>query len=467
MSREGMAIFRTTAAALRAERLLAGAGIGARAAAAPRELSRDCSLGVRFAWEAAERVHALLQAAGVPPVGLHPLGEGRGEPEAGTGEPAAAPEPELAAGAAGAVVVAMSGGVDSAVAAALLHQAGVPVVGVTLRVWSSGWRAHTRRADRCCSLGAVADARAVAERLGIDHAVLDCEAEFEREVIQPFLAAYLGGRTPNPCLACNSRLKFAWLRERARAWGAVGLATGHYARVTRDPVSGRYQLRRGRDPGKDQSYFLYRLTQAQLADLRFPLGELHKAATRQMALRLGLPVAGKPESQEICFAGGDYRAFLRERVAPAALRPGPMRDTGGRVLGRHAGLALFTVGQRHGLGLGTPTPRYVVALDPARDEVVVGEERELWTREATLEDLHLIAGEPPGEPLRVLAQLRSAPVAAPATLCPGPGGTARLVFEQPQRGVAPGQAAVCYAAADPELVLGGGTICGSDPAAAA
>ncbi len=254
------------------------------------------------------------------------------------------------------IVVAMSGGVDSAVAAALLCRAGYDAVGVLLRIWPSRRPADAaERFDSCCSPRAAEDARAVAAVLGIPFYALNYEAEFDREVIRPFCDDYAAGRTPIPCLACNARLKFGSLLDRARGWGAERVATGHYARAERDPRTGRYLLRRGADPRKDQSYFLYGLTQDQLARARFPVGGHTKAETRRIAADLGLPVAAKPESQEICFVPGDYREVVRER-AGAALRPGPIRHLDGRVMGAHAGLADFTVGQRKGLGIGAALP---------------------------------------------------------------------------------------------------------------
>ena len=359
----------------------------------------------------------------------------------------------------GMVAVAMSGGVDSAVAAALLARQGVPVVGITLRIWPSLRPANpAQRFDSCCSPGAVEDARGVAAALGIPYYVLNYEAEFDREVIQYFTDAYLNGETPNPCVPCNSRLKFGSLFTRARGWGATRVATGHYARVEYHPATGRYRLRRALDPRKDQSYFLYDLTQEQLAAALFPVGHLRKEETRRMAGELGLAVAGKPDSQEICFVPGDYRTYLRER-AGAAILPGTIRDTAGTVRGQHQGLAFYTVGQRRGLGIGNPSPLYVVDLDPARNEVIVGEDQELWTHEVEMSRVNLIAIARLDGPLRILAKIRYAQAAALATATPLAPGRVRLCFDEPQRAVAPGQAAVLYDVSNPELVVGGGTIC--------
>ncbi len=358
----------------------------------------------------------------------------------------------------GTIAVAMSGGVDSAVAAGLLVRAGYPVVGITLRIWPDQRPTDMdERFDSCCSPAAVADARSVAAVLGIPHYVLNYEAEFDREVIQPFAGAYLRGETPNPCVACNARLKFGSLLRRARGWGANGVATGHYARITQDPVTGRYLLRRAVDPRKDQSYFLFGLTQEQLRAATFPVGDLRKEETRQIARELGLPVAEKPESQEICFVRRDYREYLRERVG-ASIAPCASRDTRGTVRGRHPGLAFYTVGQRRGLGLGNPLPLYVVDLDPARNEVIVGEDGDLWVRDAEVVNTNLIAPPCLDAPLRVLAKVRYAHPPAPATISPQAEGHILLTFDAPQRAVAPGQAAVFYDAADPGLVVGGGTI---------
>lgn len=355
----------------------------------------------------------------------------------------------------GAMVVAMSGGVDSSVAAALLLHEGHEVVGVTLRLGSDAGEPDAAGPRRRCT--AIDDARAVADRLGIRHVILDCGPAFERDVVQYFVAAYERGDTPNPCVPCNARLKFGALLESARAWGAAGLATGHYARVDYHEPTGRHRLYRASERRKDQSYFLYALHQDQLAFARFPLGRLAKGDTRRLARDFGLPVADKAESQQVCFAAGDYRAFLRARPG-VALAPGVMRDTAGTPQGRHAGLPFYTVGQRHGLGLATSRPRYVVSLNPARNEVVVGNDSDLWTRRAELEALNLIALDRVAAPIRVLAKIRYAHEPQPATATPLSEDLLQLVFDEPQRAAAPGQATVLYDTVEPDVVIGGGTI---------
>jgi tRNA-specific 2-thiouridylase len=354
------------------------------------------------------------------------------------------------------VVVGLSGGVDSSVAAALLVEAGLEVIGVTLRVWP--WREPeeaTRRFGSCCSPETVDDARAVARRLGIPYYLLNSEREFERAVIDPFVRAYAAGRTPVPCVACNREVKFGSLLRRARAWEAAAVATGHYARITRDPETGRYLLWRGRDARKDQSDFLWPLTQPQLAAARFPVGALTKEAVREKARALGLVTADKPESQEICFIpDDDYRGFLRRR-APGAFAPGAIVDGQGTVLGRHRGLANYTVGQRRGLGLASARPLYVTALDPRRNEVVVGGPEEGGVEQLRAEDVNLIGVAALRGPLAVAAKIRHTHEPAAATIEPLADGAILVRFERPQRAAAPGQSVVFYQG---DLVVGGGTI---------
>jgi tRNA-specific 2-thiouridylase len=354
------------------------------------------------------------------------------------------------------IVVGMSGGVDSSVAAALLVEQGFDVIGVTMRVWP--WKEAddpSRRFGSCCGSEAVDDARRVARVLGIPYYVLNMEAEFDRAVIGPFAEAYRRGRTPVPCVACNVDLKFGSLLARARAWDAAGVATGHYARVTRDEAGARWLLRRARDTRKDQSDFLWPLEQAQLAAAYFPVGELDKEAVRAHARRLGLVTADKPESQEICFVpDDDYRSFLRRRD-PQMFRPGPIVDRGGRVLGSHAGVAGYTVGQRRGLGVGQGSALYVTDIDADANRLTVGPASDLESVRLTAASVNFIACEPPREPMRVEARIRHSHRPAPATVVATVAGEAEVVFDEPQRAITPGQSVVWYR---DDLVVGGGVI---------
>jgi tRNA-specific 2-thiouridylase len=354
------------------------------------------------------------------------------------------------------VVVGMSGGVDSSVAAALLVERGFDVVGVTMRVWPGAPAdGAPQRFGACCGSEAVDDARRVARALGIPYYVLNMEAEFARAVVDRFEEEYRRGRTPVPCVACNADLKFGSLLARARAWDADGVATGHYARVTRDPTSGRYLLWRGRDARKDQSDFLWPLSQAQLAAANFPVGDLEKADVRAYARRLGLVTADKPESQEICFVpDDDYRGFLRRRD-PSLFEPGPIVDGTGAVLGRHAGVAAYTIGQRKGLGLTGRAPLYVIDIDPDRNRVTVGGPGDLARDRLIATDVNFIACDPPREPVRVEARIRHSHRAAPAAVRARGDGTAEVVFDEPQRAITPGQSVVWYR---DDLVVGGGVI---------
>ena len=341
------------------------------------------------------------------------------------------------------IVVGMSGGVDSSVAAALLVEQGHDVVGVTLRVWP--WQEPEdapRRFGSCCSPQTVDDARQVARRLGIPYYLLNSEREFDRTVIDNFAREYRAGRTPVPCVVCNQEVKFGSLLRRARAWEATAVATGHYARL-------------GRDPRKDQSDFLWPLTQAQLAAAEFPVGALTKEEVRAKARALGLPVADKPESMEICFIpDDDYRGFLRRRI-PEAFRPGPIVDRAGRWLGEHRGLAAYTVGQRRGLGLTSERPLYVLALDPERNAVVVGEAEGLESECLVAAEANFIPFDWPRGELRVTAKIRHGHAAAPAVVRPLGEGRVEVRFDEPQRAVTPGQSVVFY---DGEQVIGGGII---------
>lgn len=350
------------------------------------------------------------------------------------------------------VVVAMSGGVDSSVAAALLVEQGYDVSGVILRLWAEP--AAGCRDNLCCTPEAVERARTVAAQLGIPFQELDFREPFYRAVVETFVAEYAAARTPNPCVPCNREIRFGLLMRWAREQGADYLATGHYARVRR--VGDRYQLLRGRDRTKDQSYVLHILTQEQLAHTIFPLGDLTKGEVRALARARGLPVADQPESQDVCFlADADYRRFVAEH-APEAARPGPILDTQGRVLGQHRGLIHYTVGQRKGIGISAPYPLYVLALDPRRNALIVGRAEELGQTECIVARMHYIAGEEPAGPFTATAQIRYRHREAPVTATPLSGGRLHVRFAYPQRDITPGQYLVLY---DGEVVIGGGVIC--------
>lgn len=354
------------------------------------------------------------------------------------------------------IVVGMSGGVDSSVAAARLVEQGCDVVGITMRVWPRQTAEEpTARFGSCCGTEAVEDARRVARTLGIPHYLLSMDDEFNQKVIDEFVDSYGKGRTPIPCVSCNSNLKFGSLLGRARAWEATAVATGHYARVERDRASGRHLLLRARDTRKDQTDFLWPLTQAQLADARFPIGELTKDEVRAHARRLALATADKPESQDICFIpDDDYRGFLRRR-APEVFRPGAIVDRGGNRLGTHEGIAGFTVGQKRGLGLATGRPLYVIDLDPEHNTVSVGEAADLERGRLVATSANFIACAPPRSPLRVTAKIRHSHQPAPATVVALEGDAVEVVFDTVQRAVSPGQSVVFY---DGDIVVGGGVI---------
>ncbi len=358
------------------------------------------------------------------------------------------------------VAVAMSGGVDSSVAALLLRDAGHEVVGLSMQLWDHS--AEAGRSGRCCTLDDLSDARRAAWALGIRHYVLDLEEEFRRDVVRPFVGAYLAGETPIPCSACNTKVKFATLWERARAMGCQAVATGHYARAGRDPVSGRAVLRKGADPAKDQSYFLYDLSEEQLAGALFPVGDLVKDAVRARARAAGLPNADKEESQEICFVAPGMRAgeFVAANAAPLGFAPPPaagvIADAAGATVGSHAGHFRYTIGQRRGIGVAATERLYVLSVDAAANRVVVGPEEKLASRTAQVGTLRLSAAAPSG-PFRAGVRIRHRATEVPATVTPGPDGTARVAFDSPVRAVTPGQSCVFY---DADLVLGGGTILG-------
>ena len=356
------------------------------------------------------------------------------------------------------VVVAMSGGVDSAVTAALLVERGFEVVGITLQLYDHG--AAVGRKGACCAGPDVRDAARVAERLGIPHYVLDYERRFRSEVIERFADAYAQGETPIPCVACNETVKFRDLVAVARDLGAEALATGHYARRIRGGTGP--ELHRAADESRDQSYFLFRTTPAQLDFLRFPLGALAKDETRALARRFSLPVAEKPDSQDICFVPSGSYAALVEKLRPEAAVPGEIVDLDGRVLGRHKGVVHFTIGQRKGLGIAGEAPLYVVRLEPAAHRVVVGPRAALGRRRVALREVNWLGSPPPPGGLRAAVKLRSAQPPVAATLALDEAGGGEALLDEPAFGVAPGQACVAYSG---DRLLGGGWIAAA-PAAA-
>lgn len=351
------------------------------------------------------------------------------------------------------IVVAMSGGVDSSVAAALLSEAGHDVVGLSMQLYDQREGEHGY--GSCCSLDDLHDAGRVARRLNIPHYIVNFEKEFQRTVVANFVDEYLAGRTPIPCSHCNSDLKFATLLDRAHAFGAETVATGHYARVDTDASTGRRVLRRGLDAGKDQSYFLFSLTQDQLARASFPVGGLSKDEVREYARSRGLVTADKPDSQEICFVpDGDYASFI-ERQTGDVEADGAIVDQSGRELARHAGVHHFTVGQRKGLGIALAEPTYVLELRPSEKKVVVGPRRALEQTSLTASQVNWISGIVPPVPIRVTAQIRHRHQPAPATVRALPESRAALEFDTPQIAITPGQAVVFY---DGNVVVGGGWI---------
>jgi tRNA-uridine 2-sulfurtransferase len=355
------------------------------------------------------------------------------------------------------IVVAMSGGVDSSVAAALLADAGHDVIGLSMQLYDASGARDGQPFGRCCTLDDLNDARRVAAAINIPHYVLNFERQFNEQVVSNFVSEYTAGRTPLPCARCNSDLKFATLVERAHGFGADAVATGHYARVELDESSGRYLLRRGVDPAKDQSYFLFSLTQEQLACARFPVGDRPKDAVREYARRLSLPVADKPDSQEICFIPDDDYAGFVDRYAPDDSREGTIVDENGLVLGGHAGIHRFTVGQRKGLGLSTQAsggPLYVLSLRPADRQVVVGPKASLERTRLTASGVNWIVDEPRA-PQRITAQIRHRHPPAAATVRALSDRRAEVAFDAPQIAVTPGQAVVFY---DGDIVVGGGWI---------
>ena len=382
------------------------------------------------------------------------------------------------------IVVAMSGGVDSSVAAALLKEQGHEVIGIMLRLWSEPGVIEDDGLERvvqnkCCSLEAVDDARRVARKLDIPFYLVNVEQEFKENVVDLFYQEYVAGRTPNPCLTCNRHIRFTVLLNRALALDADYMATGHYVRVDDHPLTGKRRLRRGLDPDKDQSYVLHVLNQEQLAHACFPLGEYTKPQVRALAAERGLSVASKPESQEICFvAQNDYRGFfdryatvLDEERAPVAVgassgtggmisipRPGPIYNQEGQVLGRHRGLAYYTIGQRKGLGLTSPEPLHVLRIDAGQNALIVGPAEALLRATCTVAKMHFVSGETPTEVFHARVRIRYKAPEQEALVTPLDAEHVQVAFSQPQRAITPGQAAVFYGGEDGDEVIGGGII---------
>jgi len=342
------------------------------------------------------------------------------------------------------IAVAMSGGVDSSVAAALLKQEGHEVIGITMKLTDGGNNQN-----------ALEDACRVAQKLGIPHHVIDLRDIFSRVIITDFCREYSLGNTPNPCVLCNRYIKFGVLWERAKEIGAAFLATGHYARVEQDTATGKYLLKKGKDQRKDQSYFLYRLKQEHLSHSLFPIGNLTKVKVKQIANEMELPVGARPESQEICFIPGtDYTGFLKDhtRTLPPA---GPILDVKGNVLGQHEGIAFYTIGQRKGLGINAAEPLYVTAIEPEKNAVIVGTKKQTYSDELLADSLNWIAKSMPENPVKLKASIRYRHSEAEAVVSPRDENTVYVKFAEPQMAVTPGQSVVFY---DGDIVVGGGTI---------
>lgn len=354
----------------------------------------------------------------------------------------------------GRVAVALSGGVDSSAAAALLVEQGHDVVGVHMKL--NDLPDAEKHGKACCSLDDALDARQICARLGIPFYVIDFVEDFRERVIDYFVSSYQAGRTPNPCVMCNRHLKHAALMERVREFGCEFLATGHYARIGRNPETGEHEILRPRDRRKDQTYFLFGTPAEELPWLMFPLADYEKPAARELAERMDFVTWNKPDSQEICFVPRDYREFLRPRLAPQG--PGAFVDRMGRALGEHEGIAFYTVGQRRGLGLSSERPLYVVAIDAERNEVVLGAEEELLASGMRLSGVNWLVRPRPEASLEALVKIRYADPGTMARVTPGAGATVRVEFARPVRAVTPGQAAVFYSG---DRLLGGGWIEGT------
>lgn len=362
------------------------------------------------------------------------------------------------------IAVAMSGGVDSSVVAALLHSRGERLVGMTMQLWNQRRlpeMATERATGRCCSLDDVYDARYVANQIGIPYYVVNFEDRFEENVVKPFVQDYLEGRTPIPCTLCNNFIKFDQFLDMAASVGSEHVATGHYAQIDQDPQTGRWRLKKAVDWTKDQTYFLFGLTQEQLARTLFPLGGMHKTEVRELARTLNVPIADKPDSQEICFVpNGDYAGFIdayfREQGIETGKARGEIRDEQGKLLGEHKGVHHYTIGQRKGIGIAAPEPLYVISTQPSTQTVVVGSGDGLMRKGMRIKDLNWISIAAPTEPIRAMVRIRNRHVPSAATVYPGDGGgVVEVEFDTPQRAITPGQGAVLYS---DDLVLAGGWI---------
>jgi len=350
------------------------------------------------------------------------------------------------------VVVAMSGGVDSSVTAALLKEEGYEVVGITMQIWPKG---GVERFGGCCGLEAIEDAKRVANRLGIPHYILDLREDFQKKVIANFCEEYQKGRTPNPCIRCNQYIKFDALLKKAKNVGADYIATGHYARIEYDEGEKKYLLKRGIDRKKDQSYVLYTMSRQQLKHTLMPLGNYTKEKVKQIARKLDLPVASRPESQEICFVpDDDYPNFL-QKYLPEAAKPGPIVNKEGEVVGRHQGIIFYTIGQRRGIGIAAKEPLYVIAIDQESNSVIVGRREDGYSDELIAKDTNFIGTENANGRIRAEVKIRYSHKPAWATIIPLRKGKVKVKFDRPQWAITPGQAVVFY---DGDTVLGGGTI---------
>lgn len=354
------------------------------------------------------------------------------------------------------VVVAMSGGVDSSVAAALLVEQGYEVIGMMMRLWSEPTACGASGVNRCCTPDQMADAQRIADQLRIPFYVLDVQEPFRRTIVDFFVREHEQGRTPNPCIECNRQIRFTYLLNRALALDAHYLATGHYARVVAE--NGRFRLLKGLDPHKDQSYVLHVLRQEHLAHVLFPVGDYTKEQVRELARKFNLPVASKGDSQDLCFLGdGDYRRFLREYGQPSP--PGPILTLEGREIGRHEGLPFYTIGQRKGLGISTPEPVYVLRKDVAQNALIVGTHAQLGQQKVAVRDVNWVIDPPPAAPMTAQVKIRYKAEGVGAQVCPQENGRVQLHFHEPVFGVTAGQGAVFY---DGDECLGGGIIAESE-----